>query len=295
MKTVVFPLPGNENLARSIADNLGAETGALSVRRFPDGESYIRYMCPVEGQRIILVCTLDRPDGKFLPLVFSAAAARDLGAAKIGLVVPYLAYMRQDRRFSPGEAITSAYFAQVLDHWFDWLVTVDPHLHRRGSLSEIYSIPTASLHAAPVISDWIRETIKSPVLIGPDSESEQWVAAAADGAGAPFIVLEKTRLGDRDVKISVPNVERWRDRTPVLVDDIISTAQTMIETVGHLKTAGLAPPVCVGIHAVFANKAYEALQEAGAGQIVSCNTIPHSSNAIDLTELLADGVRSLSI
>ncbi len=264
------------------------------MRRFPDGESYVRYETVVEGRPTILVCTLDRPDEKFLPLVFAAAAARDLGATEVGLVAPYLAYMRQDRRFQPGEAITSTYFAQTLDRWIDWLVTVDPHLHRRHSLSEIYSIPAFAVHAAPAISAWIRKAIKSAVLIGPDSESAQWVGAVANEAGAPFVVLEKTRRGDRDVEVSVPHIDRWRARKPVLVDDIISTAKTMIETVGHLKAAAMVPPVCVGVHAVFANKAYEELQEVGAGQIVTCNTIPHLSNVIDLTKLLADGVQSLS-
>ena len=139
----------------------------------------------------MLVCTLDRPDDKFLPLVFAAAAARDLGAHGSALSAPYLAYMRQDRRFQPGEAVTSTYFAKLLSSQIDWLVTVDPHLHRRGSLAEIYSIPTQVMHAAPLISDWIRSEVKMPLLIGPDSESEQWVAAVARDAGAPHVVLQK--------------------------------------------------------------------------------------------------------
>lgn len=290
MKTAVIPLPRNEGLASSVAENLGAEIGSLHTRRFPDGETYIRYTIPVEGHRTILICTLDRPDEKFLPLVFAAAAARDLGATEVGLVVPYLPYMRQDRRFQPGEAVTSTYFAQTLERWIDWLVTVDPHLHRRSSLSETYSIPAATLTAAPAISAWIRETIPAPVLIGPDSESAQWVAAVAKDAGAPFVVLEKTRRGDRDVEVSVPEIEQWQDRTPVLVDDIISTARTMIETIGHLRKALLPPPICIGVHAIFADNAYEELLSAGAKQVVSCNTIPHVSNAINLTDVLCGGI-----
>ena len=75
-------------------------------------------------------------------------------------------------------------------------------------------------------------------------------------------------------------------RTPVLVDDIISTARTMIETGGHFHCAGLAPPVCIGVHAVFAADACEALR-AGAARVVTCNTILHTSNAIDVEDLLA--------
>ena len=129
------------------------------------------------------------------------------------------------------------------------------------------------------------------MLIGPDSESEQWVTAVAADAGAPFVVLEKTRRGDRDVEVSIPEVGKWRDRTPVLVDDIISTARTMIEMVGRARAAGLKAPVCIGNHAVFADNAYAELKQAGAGEIVTCNTIGHDSNRIDVSGLIASAVR----
>lgn len=291
MAPVVLPLPGNEQLAKDLAANLPAELGSVQVRRFPDGETYLRLETPVAGRQVVLACTLDRPDERILSLVFAAGTARDLDAAQVGLVCPYLGYMRQDHRFRPGEAVSSAIFARVLNPWIDWIVTVDPHLHRRQSLAEIYTAPATVLHAAPAISGWICEHVPSPVLIGPDSESEQWVAAVARAAGAPYVVLEKLRRGDRDVAVSVPKVERWRNFTPVLVDDIISTGRTMIETIGHLKRAGLAAPVCVGVHAVFADTAYRDLQAAGAGRIVTSNSIPHPSNAIDLAPMLASAAR----
>ena len=291
MKPVVFAFPGHEALAQDLARRLDAESGRFMLRRFPDGESYLRIETELAARTAILVAALDRPDDKLLPLLFAARTARELGAVRVGLVAPYLAYMRQDRRFQPGEAVTSVHFAWLLSTCVDWLVTVDPHLHRRSGLGEIYSIPTRVVHAAPLVSAWIRQHVAAPVLVGPDAESEQWVTAVADAAGAPYVVLRKIRRGDREVEISVPDVERWRARTPVLVDDIISTARTMIETVGHLKHAGLAPPVCIGVHAVFAGDAYEALRAAGAARIVTCNTIAHPSNAIDLGELLAEDVR----
>lgn len=293
MKPMIFSLPENETLADALAGRLGGERGKAVVRRFPDGESYVRIESFVEGRAVILCCTLDRPDEKVLPLLFLAATAKDLGAARVGLVAPYLSYMRQDRRFQPGEGITSAYFARLLSSVVDWLVTVDPHLHRRASLAEIYSIPTRVIHAAPLISRWIRENISSPVLIGPDRESEQWVSEIAGGAGAPYLVLEKIRRGDRDVEVSVPETDRWRSYTPVLADDIISTAKTMIETVGHLRRAKLPKPACIGIHAIFADRAENDLLQAGASRVVTCNTISHPTNAIDLGDLLAEGVRKV--
>lgn len=293
-RPLLIPLPGNDRVVDRLATAVSAEVGRIAIRRFPDGETYLRYETPVLGRSLMLLCTLDRPDDKFLPLVFAATAARELGAVHVGLVSPYLAYMRQDRRFQPGEAVTSTYFAKLLSGQIDWLITIDPHLHRRSSLAEIYSIPTQVLHAAPLISDWIRNHVKRPLLIGPDSESEQWVASVARDAGAPHLVLDKVRRGDRDVEVSVPEVARWRDHTPVLVDDIVSTGRTMIETIGHLKREGMQPPVCVAVHGIFAGEAFGDLMAAGAGKVVTTNAVPHETNAIDVIALLAQGVRAVT-
>lgn len=305
MTLLLLALPGNERMSSALESTLNgggphasaacAEQGCVTLRRFPDGETYVRLETVVRESDVACVCTLDRPDDKVLPLLFLAATARELGAARVGLVAPYLAYMRQDRRFAEGEGVTSSYFAAILSGSFDWLVTVDPHLHRRASLSEIYRIPTAVLHAAPRVAEWIRANVRRPVLVGPDSESAQWVAAVAEAAGAPSIVLEKIRRGDWDVSVTVPDVERWRDHTPVLVDDIVSTAKTMIETMHHLAQAGLAPPVCIGVHAVFAPGAYDELRAAGAATVVTCNTIPHLSNGIDLSADLARAMGDMRI
>jgi ribose-phosphate pyrophosphokinase len=292
MKPLLLPLPGNEDLARTLASALSAELGEIELRQFPDGESYVRIDSLIAEREVILLATLDRPNAKLLPLVFVARTARELGAKRVGLIAPYLAYMRQDRQFRPGEGLTSRYFARILSQCVDWLVTVDPHLHRYSGLHEIYSIQTQVVHAAPLLSRAVAR-LDTPVLIGPDAESEQWVAEVAKGAGAPYLVLRKTRRGDSDVEISVPNVERYRRNTPVLVDDIISTARTMIETVGHLRRAGLAPPVCIGVHAVFAGTAFGDLVRAGTARVMTSNTIVHESNAIDLSPLIADAAREL--
>ena len=110
-------------------------------------------------------------------------------------------------------------------------------------------------------------------------------------AKAPFTVLKKSRHGDRDVEISVPDVDKYRDRTPILVDDIISTARTMIETVKHLKVLGLSPPICIGVHAVFSQGALEQLQASGVDRVVSCN---HPTNTIDVAKILAIELSQLS-
>jgi ribose-phosphate pyrophosphokinase len=290
---LLFALDPSDPLRAGLAAALGAELGEIETRRFPDGETYLRYASPVAGRRVILLCTLERPDPKVLPLVFAADAARDLGAAEVGLVAPYLAYMRQDRRFRDGEALTSASFAALLSRPLDWLVTVDPHLHRIADLSERYRIPAVAAHAAPLLSAWIAREVPDPIVIGPDEESEQWAAEVARAAGAPHTVLRKVRRGDRDVEVTPPDPAVLQGRTPVLVDDIVSTARTMIETVGHLRAAGAAAPVCIAVHGVFSEGGHDALLAAGAARAVTTNTIPHASNAIDVTALLGAAVADL--
>ncbi|HNT79589.1 MAG TPA: ribose-phosphate pyrophosphokinase [Bacteroidia bacterium] len=293
MKTILFTLPGNEKLTESLIQKLNAEKGESTIRKFPDGESLIQIHSDVKNKRVVLVCTLNQPDDKLLPLYFFSKTAKDLGAACTCLIAPYLAYMRQDKRFQPGESITSKYFGEIISYFSESLVTVDPHLHRRSNLNEVYTIPNEIVHAAGHISGWINRNVENPVLVGPDSESEQWVSEVAKNAGAPFIVLEKIRHGDNDVEVSIPQVQEYRHHTPVLVDDIISTARTMIETVGHLNNKKMKPPICIGVHAVFSGNAYEDLLKSGAGNIITCNTIQHESNKIDISDLLILGYKKL--
>lgn len=288
-KTILFALPKNEKMVELLAKHLNAEIGETHIRQFPDGETYVQITSDVKDKKVVLVCTLHQPDDKILPLYFLSKTAKDLGADCTCLISPYLAYMRQDKQFNPGEAVTSEYFGSLISCFAESLVTVDPHLHRRSSLTEIYSIPMKVVHAANHISNWIKDNIDKPLLVGPDSESGQWVSEVAQNAGAPFIVLEKIRHGDEKVDVSIPQVEGYQNHTPVLVDDIISTARTMIETVGHLKKANMKRPVCVGVHAVFAGNAYQNLLDAGAAKVITCNTIPHVSNRIDISSLLASG------
>ncbi len=287
---ILFALPGNEEFTEKLVMHLNVEKGVSVIRQFPDGETYVQIQSDVKNKLVILVCTLHQPDNKLLPLYFLSKTAKDLGAESICLVAPYLAYMRQGKRFTPGEGITSKYFGKLFSVFAESLITVDPHLHRKKSLNEVYNIPNRVVHSAKLISEWIRMNIKNPVLIGPDSESKQWVSKVAKDAGAPFIVLEKTRPEDKKLLISPLQADEYKNHTPVLIDDIISTVGTMIETTVQLKNGGMNAPVCIGIHAVFAEKAYQDLLNAGVADIITCNTIPHKSNRIDISKNIAEAI-----
>ncbi len=291
MTPLLLALPGDAETARAIAARLGGDVTEVSLHRFPDGESLVRIEQEIRERSVSVVATLDRPDPKLIPLLFLANTARRLGATRVGLVAPYLPYLRQDHSFRRGEAVSSLCLGRLLSRDFDWLVTVDPHLHRHHSLDAVLSIPARAVAAAPTIATWLRTEIANPLLIGPDAESRQWVSEVARHVDAPYIVLEKNRLGDREVEISVPEGVDLRDCTPVVIDDVASTAGTLIAVVRTLLAAGAAAPVCVVVHGLFVDDADLALRRAGARAVVSCNTVAHATNTIDLSAALASAVR----
>lgn len=291
----IFSFADQTLQARTLAHLLSTHYSPVEIHRFPDQECSVRIKAADVTNTCIVVHSLYHPDSVSIPLLFLSETLRDHGAERIILVAPYLAYMRQDKRFNEGEGVTAKYYSRLISQYFDGLITVDPHLHRIHSLEEVYSIPAYVIHAAPVVADWIRDNIEKPLLIGPDSESEQWVRDLAERINIPFVILEKVRRGDRDVEVSVPDIERWQDNKPVLFDDIISTGRTMIQTIHILKDSGLAAPVCIGVHGVFSDTAYADLSTAGAERIITTNSITHKSNAIDLTQSIALMIQGLPV
>ncbi|MBV8759213.1 MAG: ribose-phosphate diphosphokinase [Deltaproteobacteria bacterium] len=292
--TVVLSIPGNEDHATKLGARLATAVITPEVRWFPDGEIYVRIAEDLRGHDAVIVGSLyPAPAEKFLMASFLAATVRDLGAQRVGLVAPYLAFMRQDVQFKPGEGVTSKYFGALVSGAVDWMVTVDPHLHRRAALEEIYTIPTRIAHSASEIAKWVAAEVERPVLVGPDAESVQWVRAVAEACGAPYVILEKTRRGDRDVSITAPQREAIEGKTPVLIDDIVSTGKTMVEATRQLVAAGSSPPMCIAIHAVFADDVHAELTAAGAAGIVTCNTIVHPSNRICVADPIADAAKQL--
>lgn len=287
---IIFSLPNNTQLANELSNKLNIETGSADIREFPDGESYIRIESDVENKNAILICTLNQPDDKILSLMFMAKTIKELGAKKICLVSPYLPYMRQDKRFHPGEALTSSLFAKFISSWVDGLITIDPHLHRIKNLSEIYSIPSLSvLHATKKIAEWIHHHIDSPFLIGPDEESAQWIAEIAGYINASFVICKKTRYGDHQVDISIPDIKNMGDN-PILIDDIISTGTTMLATLQQVLSRGFKNPIGIGVHALFNNEIENQLLLSGMTKIITCNTIRHPTNKIDITDVIAKGI-----
>lgn len=291
---ILFSMPGNEQLTNKISKKLGIKIGAIETRNFPDSETYIRICADVSNKHVILIDGLEQPNQKILPLVFTAKTIKKLGAKKICLVSPYLPYMRQDKEFKAGEAVTSTLFASLISECINHLITIDPHLHRIKALSQIYPIETSVLHSTKGIADWVSRNVDLPFILGPDEESKQWVDTVAKLISAPYAIIKKTRQGDREVSLTLPDIYvKDTNITPVLVDDIISTGTSMVAAIQQLIKKGFKNPICIAVHAMFVDEAYKSLLGAGAQKIVTCNTIQHVSNDIDISNLIIEEISNL--
>ncbi|MBU2012505.1 MAG: ribose-phosphate pyrophosphokinase-like domain-containing protein, partial [Gammaproteobacteria bacterium] len=212
--------------ALRLAEASGLAAAAVERHRFPDDE--LRLCLPLgEGEAIaeqlVIYRGLDHPNEKLVELLLIAGEARRLGARRLILVTPYLAYMRQDIAFNPGEVVSQRVIGQLLAGQFDGLITVDPHLHRVATLQEAVPLEDAvTLCAAPALARLIAERHPDALLIGPDAEALQWIKAAAVEHGFEHGVCNKVRHGDRQVDIALPALE-FSGRHVVLLDDVASS------------------------------------------------------------------------
>lgn len=293
MTAICFSFPRDQRAGRSLAVALGAVQGVLELHPFPDDETRVRLGSDCADMNVLFVCGGREPNGSALPLLFAAQAARAMGARSVGLVAPYLAYLRQDTSFHPGEAVSALAYGRFLSGAFDWIATVDPHLHRLKSLGEIFSVPAVCVSSMPAVSAWIAANVQDPVIVGPDSESAQWASIVAERVAAPYTVLQKTRSGDRQVSMSLPDPAKIRGRTPVIVDDISSSGHTLIEAARQLQTLTTQAATCVVVHALLTPDAQRAIKAAGVTRLVSTNTVTHETNAIDVVPLLAEAIRPM--
>ncbi len=288
---LILGFPEYREPAQQLAGHAGIPYRDIELHRFPDGESRVRLPDKLP-EKVIICRSLDNPNHKLVELLLAAATARELGASELTLVAPYLCYMRQDKAFHAGEAISQRIIGKQLAQWFDAVVTVDPHLHRVHSLSEVIpNTSTVTLTAAKPIADFIGNAYADPLLIGPDEESEQWVAAVARMQGLEYLIGRKQRHNDYSVEISLP-ASACADRDLILLDDVASTGRTLEFTAHALQAYKPASISAVITHAMLVNDALERLKNAGVMQVWSTDSIPHSTNAIPLTRLLGAALES---
>jgi ribose-phosphate pyrophosphokinase len=282
-----------EKQSRRLAQALDVPCNIIKRHRFPDGEN--KLTLPTDLPEHVLICrSLDQPNEKLLELLLAAKTARELGAKTLTLVAPYLCYMRQDKAFNPGEAVSQPIVGSFLADLFDNVITVDPHLHRIRRLEQ--AVPTknaVSLSATSLMAEFLRQRFKDPVLLAPDSEAEQWVSAVAKPNAWTYDVCKKIRKGDRHVEISLPEID-LDGRSVIIVDDVASSGQTLVVATKKCLLKKAKHVDVLVTHALFAKEVKQRLKESGVRNIWSTDSVSHESNIIPLYGLLRDAVLNLS-
>jgi len=288
---IIIGCSKGRHLAQKIAKKLKAPFFNLEVKKFPDGEVNIRFMSNVNGKDIALVQSFyGNINDCVVEIIFAAETARDLGAKKVFLVAPYFPYLRQDKRFKPGQAISNKIMAGLVSKYLDRVYIFDPHLHREAQLSYLFSIQAEKLTANPCIADYIKRNIKNPLIVGPDWESYKWARKVAEEINCENVILEKKRFTGRKVKITLNKKVNINNKNIVIVDDIISTGNTILEAVKNLRKLGAKKFNCIAVHGIFVENALGKLRNANV-KVVTTNTIPNKVAKIDISGLVARALK----
>ncbi len=292
----LVPGSGNKPLGLDIAHLLSCEVIDFESRRFPDGERYLKFVKDLPNERAIITQSLyGDPDGLLMEYLFLAKTALDLGAKDVVGLFPYMAYLRQDSRFKPGEAISAHIVSNIIEAAPTSVVlTLDSHLHRIHNLDELFGVPAMNLSAIPSLAERLASecVLKDPVVVAPDGEAAQWASLAAPILDAESVVMQKVRHGDTLVDIDLGHVTP-DGRDIVLVDDIISTGGTIARVAQQLKEKGASHIHALITHGLFAEGAYQRVEQAGVNRLITTDSVPNRFSRVSVAPVFAKAVREL--
>jgi ribose-phosphate pyrophosphokinase len=281
MKEVIIFCSGAKHLKDKIS-KLKKNVSFLDIKEFPDGEIDLSFKTKLKRKRVILLQSFHgNLNKKIIETLFAAYTAKDLGAKKIELFSFYFPYFRKDKRFKEGECINIKVMSKIFNI-FDKIYVVEPHLHRIKKIKKILS-NGKKIDITDEISRYIKSIkIKNPLLIGPDIESEQWIKKIAEKCGENYRIFRKKRYSPRKVKIRIDKKLKIKNRNIIIIDDIISTGNTMLETIKQIKKLKPKKIYCIAIHGIFAEKSLKKLKKYA--EIISTNTIPSKVSKIDVSK-----------
>jgi ribose-phosphate pyrophosphokinase len=262
----------NRLLAEEVASSLGSPLGNVEIRRFADGEIFVRIDDNVRGRDLFIVQPTTPPGDNIVELLLLIDAARRASAARITAVVPYFGYARQDRKDQPRVAIGAKLMANMIQAaGADRVLGVDFHQHQ---LQGFFDIPVDHLYAAPVITRYFREkSLHEPVVVAPDVGAAKMARGFAKRLGGTIGIIDKRRP-TANVSEVLHVIGEVEGRDCLLADDMIDTAGTMAEAVRALKGRGARDVYCCATHALLSGPAVERLAASEVKEVVVTNTVP---------------------
>jgi ribose-phosphate pyrophosphokinase len=272
MKLSLISGSANPHLAQGVASSLGIRLRASKKQSFPDDELHVEIEEDVREHDVFLIQPTSPPvSDHLLELLLLADACRRNGARRVTAVIPYFGYARQDRRAKKGEPLAAKLIADLLSTRIDRLITLDLH---NPAIENFFSLPVEHLSAVQVLARAVQPVLsQDSVLVAPDLGAVKLAQRYADIVELPVAYAQKVRLSGREVEVRhlIGEIE---NRFPVLVDDIISTGNTMISTIRQLLERGCEPHITVvASHGLFVEKALEKFSRLPIGKIIVTDSV----------------------
>jgi ribose-phosphate pyrophosphokinase len=306
-RIVLSGVCGNSGeIGRAIAKRLDLPYYETDVRIFGDTEILVRL--PVEklepnlqpmkefkGIDVIYVqSTIPEQNRCLLELFMAVDTIKQRGAARLTVVVPYLAYVRQDKEFAPGQALSSKVIGKAMKALgVDQLLTVDVHFNRQVGEYMYEGIKAFNATAARALAKYVKDDlrIESPRIVIPDFGHKPVVEIITAVLGNDVTFGSKDRRGENEVVITFPEEEDFNGKTVVIFDDMIGTGTTSIETVKNLKLRGASKVILAVTHTLYINNAREKLLDAGIDKIVATDTIPKEDSVVSIAPIIVDAMK----
>jgi len=288
---IVIPGPSAVKLGESIASIMGCRKVAVEYKCFPDGESYQRVTESVKGEDVVLIdTTYPQQDKRLIELLLLIDSLKDLGASRVRVVVPYMAYARQDTRFRDGEAISIRTIFKLIEAaGADEFYTVD--VHKEATLSA-FKIKVKNLYATDVMADYLRlRDLADPYILSPDKGAIMIAKRVGERLGAEYGNFEKSR--DRitgAITVRGKKVDA-KGRDVVICDDLISTGSTIANAAKILKEDGAKSVIAVCSHPLLVAGALERMRGAGVDEVLGTDTVETAISKISVAPLIAKGLR----
>lgn len=292
--TVVVGGTSSNGIAEGISSFLRLPLISVERRALSDGESYVRVPEKLAGKNVILVQSTYPPQDKHLIELFLILdAIRSLSPKKIVLVIPYLAYSRQNKRFKEGEPISAEVIIRMIrSAGVDSLITIEPH--RPESLN-VFGGKTLIVDPIPLYPKALAKRLKNPVVLSPDNGGVYRAERFAGMLNAPFTFIDKERdKTTGEVHIKTGSSYDFKGRDVIIIDDVISTGSTVAQAAQFVKARGAAKIFVVAAHLIMAGDCDKKLKKAKISQVIGLNTIPNKdAKIIDASVPLAEAVGAL--
>ena len=303
-RLMLFSGRANPELAGRISDKLGVDLGRVTLKTFSNGEVYCRYEESIRGADVFIVqptCgnpeTGVSPNDALMELLIMIDAAIGASAHRVIAVTPWYGYSRQDKKSAPREPITARLVAHMLEAaGADRVLTMDLHA---GQTQGFFSKPVDHMTAMFILTQYFRDQqLEDLVVVSPDAGRVKLAKKFAEKVGAELAILNKERPAQQVAEIAYV-IGDVKDRTAVIVDDIIDTAGTLRAAGETVKDEGARRIFACATHAVLSGRAFENLAASPFEQIVVTDTIPLRRGAPDtiqvlsVADLLTDSIRRI--